>query len=147
MGSKAVRLTMSTCFPVCSQSGRVVHPRTLASLQRCCRVALLGPGAHDVALEVELYSLARWRARAAARSSRMASRTSVRDCPGPRQLAPEGCRPRCVRAALGSPSASRIRTAHSIAMILVRGLTYWRTLALPEVNQSSCDPTRPSNQE
>src|SRR5262249_34251872 len=43
----------SECFPPCPQSGRIVHPRTSASLQRCCRVALGFACALDIALAVE----------------------------------------------------------------------------------------------
>src|SRR5262249_14741142 len=53
-GSKTVRLRGSKCFPVCLQSGRIVHPRTLASLQRCCRVALGRSRSCDRSLAMQL---------------------------------------------------------------------------------------------
>src|SRR5262245_38202926 len=49
-GAKAVRLRGSKRLPACPLSGRIVHPRTLGSLQQCCRVALRGPRPRNVAL-------------------------------------------------------------------------------------------------
>src|SRR5262249_42906122 len=54
LGSKVVRLRTSKCFPACPQSGRVVNPRTLASLQPRSRVALDRSRSCDRALAMQL---------------------------------------------------------------------------------------------
>src|SRR5262249_29586185 len=53
LGLKAVRLRTSNVFRLAPKAAVIMHPRTLASLQRCCRVTLRRPSALDVALAVE----------------------------------------------------------------------------------------------